>query len=92
MTFPLGSLRAESAAGGSGTYTRDGSRPAPPVGPAPGLLKAQLRLLAGAAIGLLSLLALVTHSGMDAAFSTSGNGTALANKAGVVGAWFSDLA
>ena len=92
MTFPLGSLRAESAAGGSGTYTRDGARPAPLPGPAPGLLKAQLRLLAGAAVGLLALLALATHSGMDAAFSTSGNGSALANKAGVVGAWFSDLA
>ena len=92
MTFPLGSLRADSGAAGSATYTRAGSRPAPLAGPAPGLLKVQLRLLIGAVVGLLALLALATHNGMDASFSTSGNGAALANKAGVAGAWFSDLA
>ena len=41
---------------------------------------------------LLMLLALCTHQGTDAAFSTSGTGGALANKAGSLGAWASDLA
>ena len=41
---------------------------------------------------LLALLALATHSGLDPAFSTSGSGGQVANKAGIVGAWFSDCA
>jgi S-DNA-T family DNA segregation ATPase FtsK/SpoIIIE len=95
MTFPLGSLRAEGGApagSGAGTYTRDGSRAAAPASHSPGLLRAQFRLLIGAVLGLLALLALVTHSGLDPAFSTSGNGAAISNRAGALGAWFSDLA
>ncbi len=41
---------------------------------------------------LLAALAFVTHSGSDAAFSTSGLGPEIHNKAGVLGAWLSDLA
>jgi S-DNA-T family DNA segregation ATPase FtsK/SpoIIIE len=95
MTFPLASLRADSAASGaagSATYTRDGTRPATAPRHSPGLLRAQFRLLVGAVLLLLALLALTTHSGLDAAFSTSGDGAPLANKAGAIGAWFSDVA
>jgi S-DNA-T family DNA segregation ATPase FtsK/SpoIIIE len=95
MTFPLASMRADGgAAGASGaaTYTRDGKRPAPSTAHTPGLLRAQFRLLIGGVLFLLALLALVTHNGLDSAFSTSGNGSGVSNKAGALGAWFSDLA
>ncbi|MEO7335320.1 MAG: DNA translocase FtsK 4TM domain-containing protein [Caldimonas sp.] len=99
MTFPLGSLRADgatSAASGSSIHDRDSGRPvrsrATASAHSPGLIRAQLRLLIGAALGLLALLALATHSGLDPAFSTSGSGGSVANKAGLLGAWFSDVA
>ncbi len=95
MTFPLASLRADggtSGASDTGTYKRDGKRPAAAAPHAPRLLRAQFRLLGGAVLLLLALLALTTHSGLDAAFSTSGDGHGIANKAGVLGAWFSDVA
>ncbi len=41
---------------------------------------------------LLAVLALATHNSLDAAFSTSGLASAPLNKAGLAGAWFSDLA
>src|ERR1700741_4092942 len=103
MTFPLGSLRADgdaaTAAGlapssrdASRDTSRDGSRaasrPAPSGGHTPGLLRAQFRLLVGGVLFLLAVLALVTHSGLDPAFSTSGDGSPVANKAGALGAWF----
>ena len=56
------------------------------------MIRAQFRLLVGAVLGVLALLALATHSGLDPAFSTSGSGGHVSNKAGVVGAWFSDFA
>ncbi len=40
---------------------------------------------------MLLLLALLTHDGTDAAFTTSGGGAAVHNKAGLLGAWISDL-
>ena len=82
MTFPLGSLRAEggaSAVSATGTYTRDGARAAPPPAHSPGLIRAQLRLLIGAVLGVLALLALATHNGLDPAFSTSGSSAHVAN-------------
>jgi S-DNA-T family DNA segregation ATPase FtsK/SpoIIIE len=105
MTFPLGSLRSDtgvssassgaaaSHAGGYGnTYTRGGKAPASaPDQPAAGW-KSQLLLLVGGVAWLLALLALATHNAADAAFSTSGSALAPHNKAGVLGAWFSDLA
>jgi S-DNA-T family DNA segregation ATPase FtsK/SpoIIIE len=49
-------------------------------------------LLAGGLLGFaLLVLALATHHAGDAAFTTSGDGEPLRNKAGVVGAWVSDL-
>ncbi|MFM2448270.1 MAG: hypothetical protein RIS44_720 [Pseudomonadota bacterium] len=43
-------------------------------------------------VWLIALLALLTHSPLDAAFSTSGDGSGVHNRAGVLGAWGSDLA
>ncbi|MEO7855138.1 MAG: DNA translocase FtsK 4TM domain-containing protein [Rubrivivax sp.] len=51
----------------------------------------QLLLWGGGVLWLLLLLALLTHHATDAAFSTSGDGAALRNKAGLLGAWISDL-
>ena len=94
MTFPLGSLRAEGAASGA-TYTRkSSSKSAPPVVAPPSLLarwRHQAFLIVGAVAWLLFLLALATHDLRDPGFSTSGDGEPLRNKAGVVGAWLSDL-
>ncbi len=55
-------------------------------------MRRQLWLLAGAVFWLLAMLALITHHPGDAAFTTSGGGEALRNKAGQVGAWASDFA
>nr|WP_246099434.1 DNA translocase FtsK [Methylibium rhizosphaerae] len=52
----------------------------------------QLAVVLGGVGWLLAALAFVTHSGSDAAFSTSGLGPEIHNKAGVLGAWLSDLA
>jgi len=81
MTFPLGSLRADGAAA---------------AGPAANLVpprwRQQLLLLAGAVAWLLFVLSLLTHHAADPAFTTSGSGLPLHNKAGLLGAWISDLA
>lgn len=83
MSFPLGSLGA--AAGAS----LDTPFPSSPVA----RFRLQVLLVAGALAWLLTLLALVTHSPLDAAWSSSGIGDAsVRNLAGVVGAWFSDIA
>src|SRR5689334_20235902 len=95
MTFPLGSLRSDGGASTVATtagYARDSGRAAPPPAHSPGLIRAQFKLLVGAVLGVLALLALITHNGLDPAFSTSGGSGHVANKAGVVGAWFSDFA
>ncbi len=84
MTFPLGSLRADGAAGLA-------PLPGKAAGQAP-RWRRQLVLIASAVAWLLALLALLTHSPADPGFSTSGTGAALGNKAGPVGAWLSDLA
>ncbi|MGL6110985.1 MAG: DNA translocase FtsK [Rubrivivax sp.] len=93
MTFPLGSLRAEGAAGS--TYTRKsgahvGKATAMPDAP-PARWRHQLALVVGGVLWLLVLLALLTHHLGDPGFSTSGDGAPLRNKAGVIGAWLSDL-
>ena len=95
MTFPLGSLRAEGGAASS-TYTR-GKHAAQATSaatthdlPTP-RWRHQAVLVAGAVLWLLLLLALATHHLDDPGFSTSGDGAPLRNKAGVIGAWLSDL-
>jgi DNA segregation ATPase FtsK/SpoIIIE, S-DNA-T family len=82
MTFPLGSLRGEAGAAAVGADAAAFHVP----------LRRQLWLFAGAVLWLLAMLALVTHSGADAGFTTSGNGGPMSNKAGLAGAWLSDFA
>jgi len=84
MTYPLGSLRGDGSAAAAAA-TSDAAAVSMP-------LRRQLWLLAGAVLWLLAMLALVTHSSADPGFSTSGNGEAVRNKAGLVGAWLSDFA
>ncbi|HWI09782.1 MAG TPA: DNA translocase FtsK 4TM domain-containing protein, partial [Burkholderiaceae bacterium] len=96
MTFPLGSLREGGGASSSFVPSaagpkRDGARGAA-VPHDPAGWRAQLGLLIGAVLWLLAVLALATHNPADAAFSTSGTATVTLNKAGALGAWFSDLA
>ncbi|HPO18950.1 MAG TPA: DNA translocase FtsK 4TM domain-containing protein [Rubrivivax sp.] len=99
MTFPLASLRADGAATGN-TYTRKpstrkrGEAPVVPAAPAHGpiaRLRQQAWLVVTALAWLLLLLALATHDLRDPGFSTSGDGEPLRNKAGLIGAWLSDL-
>ncbi|MEO6032249.1 MAG: DNA translocase FtsK 4TM domain-containing protein, partial [Burkholderiaceae bacterium] len=98
MTFPLGSLRSDGAASSStphaASHRREasGARAAPPSPAYRASWRAQLGLLGGGVLWLLAALALATHSGADAAFSTSGSSPVALNRAGPVGAWFSDLA
>ncbi|MBV9889781.1 MAG: DNA translocase FtsK 4TM domain-containing protein [Rhizobacter sp.] len=82
MTFPLGSLRGD----GGEAPPRDSAAANAPH------WREQLALLVGAVAWLLSLLALATHSAADPGFSTSGDGTPIHNRIGVVGAWLSDAA
>ena len=81
MTFPLGSLGAATGRLGPAGTTR--ARPRGRRG---------LVLLAAAAAWLLFVLALLTHSAADPAFSTSGMGGPVHNRAGALGAWAADLA
>jgi len=80
MSFPLGSLTVD----GAGAL-------AAPQAPTPAW-RQKAWLLAGGLLWLLFLLAMVTHSAGDAAFSTSGTGEPLRNKAGLLGARVSDMA
>jgi S-DNA-T family DNA segregation ATPase FtsK/SpoIIIE len=73
------------------------SRPAPPVlpqalAPETPSVRMQLGLVLGGVLWLLLFLALATHRASDPGFSTSGDGSALRNSVGVIGAWVSDLA
>jgi S-DNA-T family DNA segregation ATPase FtsK/SpoIIIE len=52
----------------------------------------QLLLVVGAVAWLLLVIALASHDAGDPAFSTTGGGGAIRNKAGAAGAWFADLA
>jgi len=80
MTFPLGSLAAVGQA--AAAARAPGSAPR---------WRGKLALAGGAVLWLLVLLALITHDPGDAAYSTTGGGAALHNKAGQLGAWVSDL-
>jgi DNA segregation ATPase FtsK/SpoIIIE, S-DNA-T family len=81
MTFPLGSLRGDAV--------QSAPRPGSAAHVAPHW-REQVALLVGAVVWLLALLALATHSAADPGFSTSGNGTPIHNRVGVLGAWLSD--
>ncbi|MBL8334158.1 MAG: DNA translocase FtsK 4TM domain-containing protein [Rubrivivax sp.] len=79
MAFPLGSLQAD--AGGVPSS-------APPSSPG---LRRQAVLLAGLVGLVLLLLALLTYHPGDPAFTTSGSGDPVRNKAGAAGAWLADI-
>ncbi len=83
MTFPLGSLRA----GGAGPLAADAGLSGADLP----RWRQQLMLLLGGVLWLLALLALATHQAADPGFSTSGSGAAAVNRAGLLGAWASDL-
>ncbi|WP_169517033.1 DNA translocase FtsK [Azohydromonas australica] len=88
MSFPLGSL-TESP---SNTYRRRPGASTETTLPAPPRWRTQLWLTGGAILGLLGLLALITHDGADPGFSTSGDGRPLVNnQVGLLGAWAADL-
>jgi S-DNA-T family DNA segregation ATPase FtsK/SpoIIIE len=84
MSFPLGSLQG------------DGPAPAGGAGPAaarPGVPWRHKAWLFSAGLAwLLFLLAMLTHDPADAAFTTSGDGGAVRNRVGLVGARAADLA
>jgi S-DNA-T family DNA segregation ATPase FtsK/SpoIIIE len=84
MTFPLGSLQRD------GMHALPTQRAADPVAEA--RWRPQLQLLLGGVLWLLLLLALISHQAADPGFSTSGTGAPVANWAGLLGAWASDLA
>ena len=87
MTFPLGSLRPTVADSSSLAREIKSAK-----SPQPTDWQAQALLLLGGAAWLVVLIALLSHHPADAAFSTSGIGDAVRNRAGVLGAWLSDLA
>jgi DNA segregation ATPase FtsK/SpoIIIE, S-DNA-T family len=80
MTFSLGTLRGDAAAAAAADAAKSMS------------LRRQLWLLAAGMAWLLALLALVTYHAQDPAFTTSGAGEAVRNKAGRAGAWLADFA
>ncbi len=84
MTFPLGSLGVDDA----GPVRAQRAAPSAEAR----RWRQQAMLLGGGLVWLLLLLALATHQAGDPAFSTSGNGAAVANKVGLAGALVSDFA
>ena len=95
MTFPLGSLRSDGGAPNGPVPARAAAKRAAkralPVPHHPAGWRAQFVLLVTGMLWLLAVLALATHSAADPAFSTSGSTAVVLNKAGTLGAWFSDL-
>ncbi len=100
MTFPLGSL-SDTAVVGSLAPGKAAGKKAGKAGAAvsnesggfqPLRLRRQLFLTAAAVAWFLGLLALLTHSNVDPGFTTSGDGSAIRNKVGPLGAWVSDTA
>ncbi|MBK6470131.1 MAG: DNA translocase FtsK 4TM domain-containing protein [Betaproteobacteria bacterium] len=81
MTFPLGSIGGDGAS----------ALASPDAGAMP-RWKQQAALLLGGVAWMLFVLAMLTHHAGDAAFSTSGTGDAIRNRAGLVGARLSDMA
>ena len=96
---PAPARPAEPGAGAppaGGTYVRPrGGGPRPPQRPARPPTPAwrlQLGLLVGGVAWVLLMLAFVSHDAHDAAFSTTGASEVIRNRAGLAGAWLSDIA
>ncbi len=83
MTYSLDTLT-------SGRPAARGSSPTPSPATGIGRFAVELALLAGALLLAFWLLALLSYSPADAAWSTSGRGDAVANHAGRLGAWIAD--
>ncbi|PXW96535.1 DNA translocase FtsK [Sphaerotilus hippei] len=87
MTYSLGTLRSG----------RSGDRAAAAADASPSRIpssrrRLQIGLTVGAVLWLVWCLAMFTHHPADVAFSTSGiPGEAVHNRAGVIGAWWSDI-
>ena len=86
MVFPIGSL---GEAPGAGREAQAASRTPQAAGPR--RLHGAL-LVAGVAIWLFVVMALLTHDSDDPGFTTSGSGAKVVNAAGTAGAWIADLA
>jgi DNA segregation ATPase FtsK/SpoIIIE, S-DNA-T family len=84
MTFPLGSL-SDAATARAATSVGAG------LPAEPGQWRLKTAVFLSAVLWLITLLALLTHSPLDAAFSTSGDGSGVHNRAGVLGALGADL-
>ena len=100
MSFPIGSLTGEDVADGASvstsapaekTYKRQPRKQAAPPEPRSKMLRSPLVLIIAAIVWLLWVVAIVTHSGADAAFSNAGTPGLYANRVGALGAWWSDL-
>ncbi len=90
MTFPLGSLRADGQETASGKPRRSSAEPTKVQRQRSPSVR-RFALLVGGLLWLLVVLALLSHHPSDAAFTTSGHGEAVLNKAGRLGAWVADL-
>ena len=97
MSFPIGSLTGEDAADGASapaekTYKRQPRKQAAPPEPRSSkMLRSPLVLIIAAIVWLLWVVAMLTHSTADAAFSNAGTPGLYANRVGALGAWASDL-
>ena len=88
MSFPLGSLRGEGAAPGGEAGAGAGALGAAP----PVAWRRKAWLFVGGLAWLLLMLAMVTHDAADPAFTTSGGGEPVRNRAGIFGARVADAA
>jgi DNA segregation ATPase FtsK/SpoIIIE, S-DNA-T family len=90
MTFPLGSLRNEGAEPSTTAARPLTGQRTPEVGGRVPFAR-RFGLVVSGTVWLLCLLALLSHSPTDPAFTTTGTGAPLANQVGHLGAWLSDL-
>ncbi|MCW7538690.1 DNA translocase FtsK 4TM domain-containing protein [Aquabacterium sp. A7-Y] len=89
---PVPAPAPSSGRGSSAAYTRTPkAKAAAPEPAAPPKWRVQLSVFLGALGLILLLIAMLSHSPADAAWSTTGDGSGVHNAAGVLGAWVSDL-
>ena len=95
MTFPLSSMKADSAPSPRGGGRLQRHPPAPVVEsavPVEHTLRFQIGLLLGGVLWVLAMMAMLSHDPLDAAFTTSGQHADPSNWVGHAGAYASDLA
>jgi S-DNA-T family DNA segregation ATPase FtsK/SpoIIIE len=73
------------------TLNQDSRNATPPARSGWGRFATEFLLMAGVLVLLFWLLALLTYSPQDAAWSTSGDGSPVHNRAGRLGAWLADM-